>query len=160
VTEDLVPLAPRARWLFHLTALVRLIVFWTPAIVVGTVFLGPRISWTYAIATAAVVWILAFVRAIWEPALAFDAWGYRLRETDLLVRSGVLVRTLAAIPVGRVQFVDIHQGMLDQALGLATIRVHTASGLGADASIPGLDVADAETLRHELVARAKGDSGV
>ena len=37
---DLTPLAPRARVLFHLGALVRLVLFWTPASVVLAVVLG------------------------------------------------------------------------------------------------------------------------
>lgn len=160
IDDDLVRLAPRARWRFHLSALMQLIAFWTPVSLVGALIIASQTRVVYAAAIAGTVWIAAFLRAIWAPSLAFDAWGYRLRDRDLLVQSGVLIRSLAAIPLGRIQYVDLQQGLLDQWFGLATIRVHTASGLGADAVIPGLDLDDAEQLRQALVARAEGDDGV
>lgn len=160
MSDDFVRLPPRARWRFHISALVQLVAFWSPVCLVGAVILATQLHAATAAAVAGVVWLLAFLWSIWAPSLAFDAWGYLLGERELLVRSGFLVRNLAAIPVGRIQFVDLQQGLVDQWFGLATIRVHTASGLGADAVIPGMDLDDAETLRQALVARAEGDDGV
>lgn len=156
----LAPLAPQARWLFHLRALSRLFGVWTPGCVVFSVALASKTSWTTGAAVGAALWLAAFVWAVWMPSLTFDRWGYRLTDVDLRVESGVIVRNFSAIPLHRVQFVDIRQGFLDQLFGLATLRVHTASGLGADAAIPGLALEDAERLRGELVARARGDDGV
>jgi membrane protein YdbS with pleckstrin-like domain len=46
--------------------------------------------------------------------------------------------------------------------GLSRLQVFTASGAGADASIPGLDRAIADALRDRLVAKANAerDDGV
>ena len=77
------------------------------------------------------------------------AWGYLEREDDLLIRRGVMVRRLSVVPYGRMQFVDVSSGPLERAMGLATVRLHTAAA-SSDARIPGLPRADAERLRDQL----------
>jgi uncharacterized protein len=79
------------------------------------------------------------------------SWGYAERKDDLMVRRGVLVRRLSVIPYGRMQFIDVTAGPLERALGLATLRMHTAAA-ASDARIPGLDRAAAAALRDQLAA--------
>ncbi len=79
------------------------------------------------------------------------SWGYTERKDDLMVRRGVLVRRLSVIPYGRMQFIDVTAGPLERALGLATLRMHTAAA-ASDARIPGLDSAAAAALRDQLAA--------
>jgi membrane protein YdbS with pleckstrin-like domain len=55
--------------------------------------------------------------------------------------------------------VDVKQGPLEQWLRLARVRIHTASGIGADGVIPGLTLDQAELLRDRLV-RPSGNDGV
>lgn len=157
---DFHPLAPRARLLFYLQAFSRLLLFWLPATVAGVVGLSFVLPWTWAFVVP-MVWLwLMFVASLWWPSLAFERWGYLLREEDLLISSGVLIRRVTAIPTGRIQHVDTRQGPLEQWLGLTRVQIHTASGMGADGVIPGLDVDEAERLRETLIARAEGDDGV
>ena len=158
--DGFVGLPARARWLFHLRSLLRLAFGWSPFTLVGGGVLASEFGWQWGVGVGGVVWALGFLWAVWMPSLAFERWGYRLGEREVTVMNGVLVRSVSAIPLGRVQFVDIRQGMLDQVFGLATLRIHTASGLGVDAAIPGLDATEADRLKQELVARAKGDDGV
>lgn len=77
------------------------------------------------------------------------AWGYAEREEDLLVRHGVMFRALTVVPYGRMQYVDVSAGPVDRALGLATVRLHTASA-STDATIPGLTKDAAARLRDRL----------
>ena len=79
------------------------------------------------------------------------AIGYAEREADLLVRKGVLFRSLVVVPYGRMQFVDVQSGPLARALGIAQVQLHTASP-GTDASIPGLSPGEAARLRDCLAA--------
>ncbi len=79
------------------------------------------------------------------------AIGYAEREADLLVRKGVLFRTLVVVPYGRMQFVDVQSGPLARAFGIAQVQLHTASP-GTDASIPGLPPAEAARLRDRFAA--------
>jgi membrane protein YdbS with pleckstrin-like domain len=52
----------------------------------------------------------------------------------------------------RVQHVDTTRGLLDQALGLATVVIHTAAG---QTTIPALDEGDAGRLRDRIAALAQ-----
>ena len=82
------------------------------------------------------------------------AIGYAERDDDLLIRRGVLLRTLVVVPYGRMQFVDVQAGPLDRWGGIARVQLHTASP-GTDASIPGLVPAEAERLRDRLASRGE-----
>ena len=82
------------------------------------------------------------------------AISYAERDDDLLVRRGVLYRSLVVVPYGRMQFVDVAAGPLDRALGIARVQLHTASP-GSDASIPGLAPEQAATLRDRLARRGE-----
>ena len=77
------------------------------------------------------------------------SWGYAVREDDLVVRRGVLVRRLTVVPYGRMQFIDVTAGPFERAFGLATVQLHTAAA-ATDARIPGLDAAEAARLRDRL----------
>lgn len=158
--DGMVGLPARARWLFHLRSLSRLVFGWSPFTVVSGAVVASQVGWEWGVGLAAFAWVAGFLWSVWMPSLAFERWGYRVGEREVTVVNGVLVRTVSAIPLGRVQFVDVRQGLLDQLFGLATLRIHTASGLGVDAAIPGLDAATADRLKQDLVARAKGDDGV
>lgn len=156
---DWTPLAPRARLLFYLQAFSRLVLFWVPVTVLGAVGASFVTSPVYA-GAGAVGWLfLQFLAALWLPSLAFDRWAYAVRDQDLLIARGVLIRAITAIPVSRIQHVDTRQGPLEQWLGLARIQIHTASGVGGDGVIPGLALAQADALRDQLV-RVHGDGGV
>lgn len=79
------------------------------------------------------------------------AWSFCERHDDLLVRRGLLFARLSLVPYGRMQFIDVSRGPFERALGLATVRLHTASAV-SDARIPGLPLGEAERLRDQLSA--------
>lgn len=153
------PLPPRARLLFYLQAFTRLILFWAPAC--AALFVGLWSVWTLvgAASVAVALFGLRVLIAAALPALAHAHWAYASRPDDLLVAHGVLFRTITAIPAMRIQHVDVRQGPLERLLGLARVQIYTASGMGADGVIPGLELEAAEALRDRLVA-IEGDDGV
>jgi membrane protein YdbS with pleckstrin-like domain len=156
---DFVSLDPGARTLFQLQALWGLVVFWMPASFGLVALLTWLVDLPVGLALGGSLLALQVVRAVAWPVLAFRQWGYRLEADVLLVRRGVLYRTVTAIPRSRIQHVDVRQGPLEQLVGLARLQVHTASGLGADGAIPGLSPEDADLLRKALVD-ARGHDGV
>ena len=79
----------------------------------------------------------------------YGSWGYAEREDDLLVRRGVMFARLSVVPYGRMQFIDVTAGPLERALGLATVRLHTAAA-ATDARLPGLEREEAARLRDRL----------
>lgn len=102
---------------------------------------------------AGVVILFLLVNAV----LAFRrvrAIGYVLRDDDLLFRRGIMFERYVAVPYGRLQLVDVARGPLLRALGLATLKFVTASA-ATGVRLPGLPLAEAESLRDRLVELAE-----
>jgi uncharacterized protein len=85
----------------------------------------------------------------WLVGRAVARWGYVETEDELAITRGSLHRRLVVVPYGRMQYVDVQAGPLDQLVGLATVQLHTASP-GTTATIPGLLPAEAARLRDRL----------
>lgn len=75
------------------------------------------------------------------------ALGYSERQDHLLVRRGLMFRSVTAIPYGRIQYVDVTSGPILNAMNLANVEVRTAAN---SATVSGLDRAVAENLREVL----------
>lgn len=82
------------------------------------------------------------------------AIGYAERDEDLLIRQGIFFQRVMVVPYGRMQYVDVAVGPLERAVGLATIKLHTASAT-TNASIVGLTGPEAARLREQLSARGE-----
>lgn len=82
------------------------------------------------------------------------AMGYVEREDDLLIRKGVMFRSLVVVPYGRMQYVDVTAGPLARGFKIASVQLHTAAP-GTDASIDGLTPAEAARLRDRLASRGE-----
>ena len=78
-------------------------------------------------------------------------WGYAEQADELYIKHGALFRTLVVVPYGRMQYVDVHAGPLEQAFRIASVHLHTASP-GTSARIPGLPAAEAARLRDRLTS--------
>ncbi|MDX2341557.1 PH domain-containing protein [Micrococcus sp. M4NT] len=115
------------------------------------------------------VWPDFWTWAAWGlPALVLVSWvtdlvliprrvramGWAEREDDLLWRQGVLIRTLNAVPYGRLQYVDTSDGPLLRRHGLQTLALKTAAS-GADVELQGLPAATCDELREVLMARGQ-----
>ncbi|PFG37312.1 hypothetical protein ATL41_2067 [Flavimobilis soli] len=96
------------------------------------------------------VWLWVAI-IIWRQVRAI---GYVEREDDLLLRKGVMFRSLVVVPYGRMQYVDVTAGPLARALGIASVQLHTAAP-GTDATIDGLEPAEAARLRDRLASRGE-----
>jgi len=85
--------------------------------------------------------------------LRWRRWSWRLTDRAVELRSGVITRRHVVVPHFRVQQIDVLEGPLERLLGLATLRVTTASATGS-VELPGLTAAVAPGVRSELLARA------
>lgn len=109
-------------------------------------------------ALGALLWgvaVLLSVGLAWIVAeLAYRSWGYAERADDLILSHGVFVKRLIVVPYGRMQFVDVTAGLLEQWMGVATVRMHTAAA-ATDAVIPGLPATEAAMLRDRLAQKGE-----
>ncbi|CAJ1493553.1 PH domain-containing protein [[Mycobacterium] kokjensenii] len=85
-------------------------------------------------------------------------WRYRVHRWDIsdqavYTRTGWLVQERRIAPISRVQTVDTYRGPLDRLLGLANVRVTTASSAGA-VHIVALDTAVADWVVAQLTDSA------
>lgn len=119
------------------------------------------------VALAVTAWLLSLPVALWLPlgvvvvALAAVGWvqvgrnarwwAYAERDEDLYVRHGVMFRRLVVVPYGRMQYVDVQAGPLEQVFRIASVHLHTASP-GTSARIPGLPAGEAARLRDRLTS--------
>ncbi|GAA2607332.1 PH domain-containing protein [Actinomadura fulvescens] len=109
-------------------------------------------------ALGALLWGVAVLLSVvlaWIVAeLAYRSWGYAERADDLILSHGVFVKRLIVVPYGRMQFVDVTAGLLEQWMGVATVRMHTAAA-ATDAVIPGLPATEAAMLRDRLAQKGE-----
>ena len=77
--------------------------------------------------------------------------GYQLRDRDVSVRRGVLMRSQETVPFVRVQHVRLRQGLVQRRFGLATVEINSA---GPDVHLVGLDAENAERIKQLVVDRA------
>ncbi|BCJ77609.1 PH domain-containing protein [Catellatospora bangladeshensis] len=139
------PVSPRLVWLELTRVVINTAVLLAACAVVGVLW-----STRWAVIGAVVVVVLDVTRAV-VAVRAARSYGYAERERDLLVRHGRMVRHLSIVPYARMQFVDVVAGPLERAFGLATVQLHTAAA-ASDATVPGLEPAEAARLRDRLAA--------
>ena len=117
-------------------------------LVVGVVLEMPLL------ALAALIPVLLMAWEWWLIGRQTAAITYAERADDLVLRRGLLFRTTVVVPYGRMQFVDVEAGPLDRKLGIARVRLHTASP-GTQANIPGIETAQAALLQDRLSRRGE-----
>ena len=84
------------------------------------------------------------------PRLRYRYWKYELREEELFLEYGVLTRVRTVVPLGRVQHLDVSQGVLEREFELGRFIVHTAGTRASTVEIPGLHIDEANHL-HDTV---------
>lgn len=118
------------------------------AVLIRAAPLLPTVAW--AVFGVISLWALAW------PAIAVPYRGYAVRDRDILYRSGVLWRSVRAVPFNRVQHTRTDSTPLDRRFGLANLSVFPAGG-GAH-KIRGLGGETAERLRVFVSARIEAET--
>ncbi len=106
----------------------------------------------------AVVGVTAWFAVFW-PRLTFRYTRWRLDESGLEIRKGVLWRHRIIVPLSRVQHADVSQGPLQRAFGLGTLTVHTAGTTSASVELAGLNHNVAVQVR-DVIVRSRSQSRV
>jgi len=102
---------------------------------------------------AGIVGVILLSGLAW-PAVSVPRKGYAIRSRDILYRSGVLWRSVAAIPFNRVQHVETSHTPLDRRFRVATLKLYTAGGAGGDLKVHGMPADVAERMRVFLLEQA------
>ena len=102
-----------------------------------------------------IVIILFCFNFLWLPGMRYGAWLYRLNDTIIEFKSGIVFKKSVMIPLSRLQHADLIQGPVEQHMNLSSLKIHTAGTHAASHKISGLDAETAGQLRNDLIAAAK-----
>jgi len=142
-------LARLRRWVLGVSGAVTLVL----VVVATLVWSLPVLVWlplvVVLLALLAWGWLVIGRNARW--------WAYAERDEDLYVKHGVLFRSMVVVPYGRMQYVDVQAGPLEQLFKIASVHLHTASP-GTSARIPGLPADEAARLRDRLTSQGEAQA--
>ncbi|MBX7482337.1 PH domain-containing protein [Qipengyuania qiaonensis] len=150
--DDLIPLDPAYKSMLRLQLAITGLVLLVPTTIAEIAIPG----WTGAVWIPALL-VIAYA-LIRVPLRRYHASSYSLVEERLRVVRGIFFRADTVVPFGRVQHIDVGQGPLERAFGLATLTVHTAGTHNASVSLPGLRHADAIAMREDIRAAIRRDT--
>lgn len=97
--------------------------------VVLNIFLQFNALWKYVLiisiyGLAVIILISSFVMSKYK----YEKFGYDIDEDKIILKFGVLTENTVVIPMKRVQYVDIEQGVILRKYNLVKLRVYTAGG--------------------------------
>ncbi|NEE02810.1 PH domain-containing protein [Phytoactinopolyspora halotolerans] len=114
----------------------------------------------WLIVAVVVLAVLTSVSLFVEPFWRYAVHRWEVTDEAVYALTGWLVREWRVAPISRIQTVDAVRGPVEQMLGLATLRVTTASSRGP-INIGGLDRDVAAAIAERLTAvtqRTPGDA--
>ncbi len=139
-------------------ALIGMFIFVLPisiAVVIFLYFLPPVAN--HITALVAGILLLLNIYIAWFTKRSVAMTGIALREHDLLLKRGVFWQRTIAIPFNRIQHIETHRNPVERKLKLATLKLFTAGGAGADLEIHGLTQERASKLRQFILANTASE---
>jgi membrane protein YdbS with pleckstrin-like domain len=116
---------------------------------------GLGLAW-YCVAGGGLLFtLLLFWLGFYWPLYEYEHTSWRLDETGLEIRRGVIWRHQISIPVARVQHADVSQGPLQRSYELGTLTIHTAGTENASIGLEGISHEQAIQLRDQIVRQRK-----
>lgn len=130
--------------------------FWCLPILAGLLiaayFWESQRGWLWFVIAAWSVYTIATI--VVEPFWRYAVHRWETNDQAVYALTGWYVREWRVAPLSRIQTVDSIRGPLEQLMGLATLRVTTASSKGA-IDIGGLSAETAAELAEQLTAIAQ-----
>jgi membrane protein YdbS with pleckstrin-like domain len=124
-------------------------------VVLGSVISGARLV---LVLCGAGIAVLGLPLAILLPFWWYRVHRWEVTESAVYTRTGFFWQEWRVVPMSRIQTVDTQRGPLEQAFGLATVSVTTASARGA-VHIQGLDHELAADLAQQLTETTQATPG-
>jgi uncharacterized protein len=108
-------------------------------------------EWWVLLAAAALIASNVAGAAI-GPAWRYRYWRYEIRDDEVDLQHGFVVKTRQLVPMSRIQHVDTRRGPLQQRFGLSSVVFFTAAG---SMEIPALSQEVAAGVRNRIAELAK-----
>lgn len=148
--------SPRARWLWRVSSLGAAVALAVPQ--VGWWLTDRRGAPGPHVTVGVITGLLWIGYAVLMPEWRYRVHRWEATPTAVFTQTGWITQERRIAPISRVQTVDLTRGPLAQLLGLASVRVTTASAAGPLA-IHGLDHEVAQGLVEALTRAAEAERG-
>jgi putative membrane protein len=97
-----------------------------------------------------IVSAILFVPAVTSSVLRYFTLKYRIEDEHLFVDQGLFFRKTRTIPVDRIQNIDLTQNIFHRICRVAEVKIETASGSEAEATLRVLSLDQVEALRSTI----------
>lgn len=153
IREPREKLDPRAKrvWVIGdlLSTVISSLVVFAVAFVARLIF---DIGWGW-VAAATGIWLVCNLAwTFLTPPIRYNQWRFEIREDEVDLLHGIIVKTRQIVPMSRIQHVDTTRGPIQRRFELASVVFHTAAG---SMTIPELSVERAAEVRDQIAALAK-----
>ncbi len=111
----------------------------------------PHQATVICVVVLAVALVLTVAAAIGLPYWRYAVHRWEVTDGFVFTRSGAIFLDWRIVPLHRVQTVEVSQGLLERAFGVARLEIRTASYTGST-SISGLDARQARLVAADLTA--------
>lgn len=153
---ELTPLHPNYRTMIRLMTVLAMVPVMIAALVAEAA-LRDVPGWPTGLIAAAAL-LIALVLVLRVPSRRYGARGYDMGADRLRVVRGIWWHSDTIVPFGRVQHIDVNQGPVERAFGIATLTLHTAGNHNASVHLPGLGEDLAKQMREDIRAHIKRES--
>lgn len=150
MTVEFLPFPPAARSLLRIRYGV--VVLLGGVVAGGAAFLLGRAA---GFVVGVVAWVVAgggaVAFALWWSTLEWTRRTWRLSDSTVELRQGVIWKSHAVLPRNRVQNVTLASGPIRRYFGVETVTVHSAGAATPNIVLEGFGAADAARLRELLM---------
>ncbi len=146
------------RHVHPVTPLVRVSTY-LPALFVGVLIAGGQALLSKPLGVLGLLGVTLVIAVV---ALGYEFLAYRRLafwfddDGDLRVQSGVIFQQERRLQLSRLQTVDVNRPLVARVFGFAALRIEVAGAGDSRADLQYLTMAEAESLRSEILARAAG----
>src|SRR6056297_429095 len=105
------------------------------------------VSWAFVLSP------LGFLVGAGYALAYYYRFEYELTDDTFDIASGVVSRRDREIPFGRVQNVDVRQGVVSRIVGIAVVTIETAGGGSTEATLNFVSASEAGRLQREIRRR-------
>jgi putative membrane protein len=109
----------------------------------------------YAIWISLGTTLLLILASFISPVLRYLYLKFHIENDELIINSGVFNKERKAIPLERIQNINIDQNLVQRFLNIVSLEVETAGSKAKELTIPGLERSVADALKKELNKRGR-----
>lgn len=115
-------------------------------IIVGFV-VSRFVSERWDMLVVALVFITSILSILIHPSIEIKQWRYSITEERIDLIQGIYWTSHVVVPVKKIQYLKITQGLIQKRFGLSTIHIVTA---GNEVEIPNIEMEESEQIVENL----------